>query len=276
MGELTSIPTCPGKRMFWRGQTLEARDLTAGELANWYLPLRYDVLNRELHWTLGDVRSPADMRDPYDRQSVAFGVVVANVHLIGAFRLILSAGEDDLPFVRLLQSLGRKPRIAFPAAEISRLMVCRSCRNLGVAPILLLSALLSAKRAQVRTLLISEHDNAHFGRQMAAHGFERFADGFSFSDGMIAPEEPAVTYALDMHRFGREMQQTVMVKRDALLRAADGVFTAGLTGPHAELGYGGEQQRLPGVMIMGAVRDLLKTRLEHQRAELRGGEGVQD
>jgi N-acyl-L-homoserine lactone synthetase len=263
MGELASITTRTCASMFWRGRTLEARCLTAAEVTDWYLPLRYDVLSRELGWTVGDVRSPADMRDAYDRQSVAFGVVITKVHLIGALRLILSFGENNLPSVRLLRSLGRHPRIAFPAAEISRMMVRRNCRKLGVAPVLLLSALLLAKRAQVRTLLISERDNARFGRMMGIHGFERLADGFSFVDDMIAPDEPAVTYALDMDRCGREAQQAVTTKRETMLRAADGVFTAALTGPDGQLGYGGEQQRLSGVVIMPSVLDVLEASVEH-------------
>jgi predicted GNAT family N-acyltransferase len=274
MGELASVTAGTCGSISWRGRTLEARCLTATELTDWYLPLRYEVLRRELGWTVGDVRTPADLRDAYDRDSAAFGGIVAKTHLIGASRLVLSAGESDLPSVKLLRSLGRQPRIAFPAAEISRVMVRRDCRKLGVFPVLLLTALLLAQRAQVRTLMISERDDARFGRMMAAYGFERFADGFSFVDEMIAPDEPAVTYALDMHRFGKEARHALVARREMLLSTADGVFSAGLTGTTADSVCRGEQQRLPGVMIMRTMRDS-ETRVEHEPADLRGGEPMQ-
>jgi hypothetical protein len=213
----------------WRGRALEARCLTATELTDWYLPLRYDVLRSELHWTVGEVRTPADLRDAYDRESVAFGVLGAGAHLIGASRLILPAGGGDLPSVRLLQSLGRGPRFTLPAAEISRVMVRRDCRKLGVFRILLLSGLLLAGDAEVRTLIMSERDDARSARMMASCGFVRFADGFSFVDETIAPDEPAATYVLDVYRsLGAESREAVAAHREVLLRAADGLFTAAL------------------------------------------------
>jgi N-acyl-L-homoserine lactone synthetase len=256
--------------MSWRGRTIEARCLTPAEVADWYLPLRYDVLSRELRWTVGNVRSPADMRDAYDRHSVAFGVV-AGAHLIGTSRLVLSRGADDLPSVKRLLSLGRAPRIAFPAAEISRVMVRRECRKLGMFPVLLLSTLLLALRAQVRTLIITEHDDARFARTMAIYGFKRLVDGFSFVDDMIAPDEPAVTYALDMESIDRDSRQVFAAQMEILLRTADELFASRNAGSD----HGGEQQRLPGVVIMGRVRDVPETRIEHQLAGLSGGEPMQ-
>jgi hypothetical protein len=268
MRELTSVTSGTQGSASWRGRTLEARCLTPTEVTDWYLPLRYDVLRSELNWTVGDVRSPADMHDAYDRESVAFGVLAGKAHLIAASRLVLSTGEKDLPSIRLLHSLGREPRIAFPAAEISRVMVRRDSRKLGLFPVLLMSALLLAQRAQIRTLIISERDEPRFGLTMAAFGFGRVAEGFSFVDGKIAPDEPAATYALDMHRFGEEAWQAIVARRQGLLRAADRVFTAGSD-------RRGQEQRLPGVMIMGDVRDLAEARVKHQLAGLRGGEPMQ-
>ena len=100
---------------------------------------------------------------------------------------------------------------------------------------------------------------------MAAFGFGRVAEGFSFVDGMIAPDEPAATYALDMHRFGEEAWQAIVARRQGLLRATDRVFTASSD-------RRGKEQRLPGVMIMGDMRDLVEARLKHHLADLRGGE----
>ena len=206
----------------WRGRTLETRCLTSTELTDGYLPLRYDVLRCELNWTVREVTTPADLRDAYDRESVAFGVLGAEPPLIGASRLIL-------PSVRLLRSLGRQPRFALPTAEISRVMVRRECRKLGLFRILLLSGLLLAESTEVRTLIMSERDDARSARLMANCGFVRYADGFSFVDDTIAPNEPAATYVLDVCRsVGVESRQAMAAHREMLLRAADALFVAGL------------------------------------------------
>lgn len=213
----------------WRGRTLETRCLTPTELTDGYLPLRYDVLRRELNWTVGEVTTAADLRDAYDRESVALGVLDAEAHLIGASRLILPAEGDDLPSVRLLRSLGRQPRFALPTAEISRVMVRRQCRKLGLFRILLLSGLLLAESTEVRTLFMSERDDARSARLMANCGFVRYADGFSFADDTIAPNEPAATYVLDVCRsIGVESRQAIAAHREMLLRAADALFVTGL------------------------------------------------
>ena len=213
----------------WRGRTLATRCLTSTELTDGYLPLRFDVLRCELNWTVGEVTTPADLRDAYDRESIAFGVLGAEPPLIGASRLILPAEGDDLPSVRLLRSLGRQPHFALPAAEISRVMVRRECRKLGLFRILLLSGLLVAESAEVRTLIMSERDDARSARLMANCGFVRYADGFSFVDDKIAPNEPAATYVLDVCRsVGVETRQAMDAHREMLLRAADALFVAGL------------------------------------------------
>ena len=211
----------------WRGKTLETRCLTSTELVDWYLPMRFDVLRRELNWTVGDVRTPIDLRDAYDRESIAFGVLRARSQLIGAARLILPVG-DALPSLRLLRSLGRHQRFALPTAEISRVMVRRDFRKLGVFRILLLSSLLVAHDAKVHTLIISERDEARFARTMSNYGFIRFADGFSFMDEIIAPHEPAATYVLDVHRnLDADSRQAIAGLREVLLRAAEALLTAG-------------------------------------------------
>jgi predicted GNAT family N-acyltransferase len=221
----------------WRGKTLETRCLTSTELVDWYLPMRFDVLRRELNWTVGDVRTPIDLRDAYDPQSIAFGVLRARSHLIGAARLILPVAGDDLPSLRLLRSLGRHRRFALPTAEISRVMVRRDFRKLGVFRILLLSSLLVAHDAKVRTLIISERDEARFARTMSNYGFVRFADGFSFMDEMIAPNEPAATYVLEVHRnLDADSRQAIAGLREVLLRAAEALLTAGEADRNSDFG----------------------------------------
>ena len=213
----------------WRGRTLETRCLTSTELTDGYLPLRFDVLCAELNWTVREATTPADLCDAYDRESISFGVFSAEAQLIGASRLILPAEGDDLPSVRLLRSLRRQPSFARPIAEISRVMVRRECRKLGLFRILLLSGLLLAESTEVRTLFISERDDARSARLMANCGFVRYADGFSFVDDTIAPNESAATYVLDVCRsIGVESRQAIAAHREMLLRAADALFVAGL------------------------------------------------
>lgn len=230
---VTDAAACAEQRacngIAWRGRTIEARCLTSNELTDWYLPLRYDVLRRELDWTIGNVSGPAELRDAYDCDSIAFGILTANGQLIGAARLIMPALDTDVPSIRLLRSLGRQPHFPLPAAEISRVMVRMDCRKLGLFRILLLSGLLLAGSAGVRSLIISERDDVRSARVMANCGFIRFADGFAFVDELIAPDEPAATYVLDLCRsFGPETQRTIAAHRQTLMRAADGLFAADL------------------------------------------------
>lgn len=232
---MTEASACAGRKacdaIAWRGRTIEARCLTPKELTDWYLPLRYDVLRRELSWTVGNVNGPADLLDSYDCDSIAFGIHTASGQLIGASRLIIPAPDTDVPSVRLLRSLGRQPRFPVPAAEISRVMVRLDCRKLGLFRILLLSGLLLAGCVGVRSLIMSERDDARSARVMASCGFIRFADGFAFVDELIAPDEPAATYVLDLRRsFGVETRQTIAAHRETLMRAADGMFAAELAG----------------------------------------------
>lgn len=212
----------------WRGPALETRCLTSTELTDWYLPLRYDVLHRELNWTVSGVQTPVDLRDAYDQESIAFGVL-NGTDLIGASRLILSEAGNDLPSLRLLRSRGRQHPFALPSAEISRVMVRQDCRKLGVFRILLLSSLLIAASAEVQTLILSERDDARSARIMVNCGFARFADGFSFVDEIIAPNEPAATYVLDVQgSLDTNARQAIAAHRDMLLRAAEALFTASL------------------------------------------------
>lgn len=232
---MTEAAACAGEKacnaIAWNGKTIEARCLTARELNDCYLPLRYDVLRRELNWTIGNVIEPADLRDAYERDSIAFGIFTTGAQLIGAARLIVAAPGTDVPTVRLLRSLGRQTRLRLPVAEISRVMVREDCRRLGLFPILLLSGLLLAESAEVRTLILSERDDARSARMMANYGFIRFADGFAFVDELIAPDEPAATYMLDLC-FDPETRQTIAARRQALMRTADGLFA---TNPRSKL-----------------------------------------
>ncbi len=211
----------------WRGPVLATRCLTAAELSGGYLPLRYEVLHRELRWTTGEVRTPGDLRDAYDGVSVAYGVFDAAARLIGASRLILTRDGHELPSMRLLLSLGRHPHFPAPAGEISRVMVRQDCRRLGLFRALLLSGLVLAEGTGARTLILTERDDARSARVMTSCGFTRFADGFSFVDETIAPNEPAATYVLDVRSsLGAESLRALAAHRTVLLRAAEGLVAA--------------------------------------------------
>jgi GNAT superfamily N-acetyltransferase len=228
VGEATIAGAARGcEAIAWSGPHLATRCLSAAELRDEYLPLRYDVLHSELQWTVGAVRSPSDLCDVHDRASVAYGVFDGDARLIGASRLILSADEHELPSLRLLVALGRRVQLPEPAAEISRVMVHRDYRRLGLFRVLLLSGLLLAEGTAVRTLVLTERDDARSARVMTSCGFTRFADGFSFVDQVIAPSEPAATYVLDVRgSLGAESRQALAAHREVLLQAAEGLVAA--------------------------------------------------
>src|SRR5262245_38148738 len=207
----------------WRGRSLSARCLSGPELEDQYLPLRYDILHREKKWTFSAVRGPGDLWDSYDGVSIAYGVFTGH-ELIAAARLILSHQLRGLPSTETIDERALRPLLA-PMAEVSRVMVRKDHRRRGLFSILLLSGLMLARCVGVRTLLITERDDTRLARALARFGFTRAADGFSFADRKIAPNEPAATYTLDVDQeLDRDTFSKIMVRRDALLQAADGLM----------------------------------------------------
>jgi predicted GNAT family N-acyltransferase len=228
MADVPMLATAPrGDVVAWRGRVLASRCLSADELRDHYLPLRYDVLHSELHWTIGDVHGPLGLHDAHDRVSIAHGVFADGDGLIAAARLILPADARALPSMRLLSTHRHRPRFPGPVAEISRVIVRPECRKLGLFRVLLMSSLRLAQAAAVRSLLITERDDARLARSMANSGFARYADGFSFADETIAPQEPAATYVLDVQtNLDEAMLAAIAVQLETLLRAAEGLLTA--------------------------------------------------
>ena len=194
----------------------------SGDICDRYLPLRYEILHRELQWTLGNINGPDELLDDYDRFSIAFGVFAGNDRLLAAARLIEPGIRKDLPSLRLLVQQRRRSQFQAPVAELSRVMVAKAYRGMGLFPILLLTAIVLACHDGIRTLLMTEKDTERFAAFMARHGFKRHAAGFSFGDDKISPNEPAATYFLDIaNDFSSDKETAVAAERDALFRRLD-------------------------------------------------------
>lgn len=214
-----------GGRILCRGRSLSIRLMGSREIPALYLPLRYEVLHRELGWAIGDINGPDQLSDDYDRVSIAFGVFAGDERLLAAARLIEPAVQDDLPSLRLLARNGQRKRFPVPVAELSRLMVAKAYRGMGLFLILLLTAISLACHDGIRTLLTTERDEERFAAFMARRGFKRQAAGFSFVDDKISPQEPAATYVFDLAKdLGGDM--SVMAERDALLYRLNAEFDA--------------------------------------------------
>jgi len=216
----------PMAELAYDGRSLSIRLMQADEIPALYLPLRYDILYRELGWVAGDIQGPAGLVDNYDPVSKSFGIFTAQGGLMAAGRLIEADRETRLPSARLLAQQGRDCRFEPPVAELSRILVARPYRAIGLFPVLLFSGVLLACREGVRSLIITEKDDERYAGFMARHGFRRQADGFSFSDGQLNPREPAATYLLHMPDECREAIATATAAKRAalLLKFADGAW----------------------------------------------------
>jgi len=204
------------------GRSLSIRLIKADEIAELYLPLRYEILYRELNWVIGNIKGPAELYDAYDKISTSFGIFAAKAGLVAAGRLIKAEREENLPSVRLLDEKGCDHRFAPPVAELSRILVARPYRAIGLFRILLLTGMLLASRDGIRSLIITERDDGRYAGFMARHGFRRHADGFAFFDGKLNPREPAATYVFNIPDECHEAIETATaVERAALVNRAD-------------------------------------------------------
>lgn len=203
-------------------RSLSIRLIRTDEITDNYLPLRYEILCRELRWVVGDIKGPAELYDDFDKISTSFGIFVAKAGLIAAGRLIKVDKEECLPSVRLLSEKGLDHRFMPPVAELSRILVARPYRAMGFFRILLLTGVLLACRDGIRSLIITERDDDRYAGFMARHGFRRHADGFAFFDGKLNPREPAATYVFDIPDECREAIETAAaLERVLLLKRAD-------------------------------------------------------
>jgi predicted GNAT family N-acyltransferase len=214
--------TAREKGVAFDGRSLSVRIIKAYEVRDLYLPLRYEILYLELGWVIGDIKGPTELYDDYDKISTSFGIFAAKAGLVAAGRLITVDKEENLPSVRLLGEKGHNHRFTPPVAELSRILVARPYRAIGLFRILLLTGVLLACRDGIRSLIITEKDDDQYADFLARHGFRRHADGFAFFDGKLDPREPAATYVFDISDECREaIKIATSIERAALVKCAD-------------------------------------------------------
>ena len=166
------------------------------ELAEWVLPLRERVYNRELRWFLHPVSGSEDVRDRYDASSLHLGIVVAGRELVACARVIIAPGAGELPSGPYV---GEGERFtAGLCCEMSRVVAERRYRNCGLFAILLKGTILAASNAGARRLYICEAENERSSRYLQAQGFRIIKTSFLFRDGIIEPPYPSTLYALEL------------------------------------------------------------------------------
>ena len=108
--------------------TLWAHTLSAAEVVQDYLPLRFSTLHREMHWAKDGPKTPFDLRDGYDETAWPFGIYLDG-QLVAATRLVSADSPAELPSGSFITDLhmytGR-------SAEISKAVVDSSWRNCGL------------------------------------------------------------------------------------------------------------------------------------------------
>lgn len=205
----------------WVGTKLSVRPIPlSSELGHHCLRLRYEVLHDELRWTHPHLTAPHELKDSFDDTSICFGIFKTSQELIAAGRLIILPNPRLLPSAKMLVARHQQICSVFPAAEISRLVVHQRYRHFGLFQALFFSSLLLARAANVRCILITQRDQENFAKFLAAWGFRRYADGFSYVDEAISPNEPAATYVRDKF-IGEEVVASALSERENLLRRLD-------------------------------------------------------
>lgn len=178
------------------GSPVYLSSLGEKELAEWVLPLRERVYNRELRWFFHPVSGSEDVRDRYDASSLHLGIVVAGRELAACARVIIAPGAGELPSGPYVDEGERLT--AGPCCEMSRVVADRRYRNCGLFSILLKGTILAASNAGARRLYICEAENERSARYLQAQGFRIIKTGFLFRDGIVEPPYPSTLYALEL------------------------------------------------------------------------------
>jgi ribosomal protein S18 acetylase RimI-like enzyme len=160
-----------------------------------YLPLRRLILDEELSWVRGDVRTNSAFLDEYDSRSDAFGIFLGD-DLVAAVRLVKADALRAMPSANFLDALQVR---LFPGriAEISRLLVQPRFRNRGVAALLIRRCVLAARNEGISNIFITVADNQRHNSFLEGVGFRVIKRGFSYRDSVIDPKEPAAIFQYD-------------------------------------------------------------------------------
>lgn len=187
--------------------------LEASEVEEQALPLRGDVLARELEWT--SVLSPATVAlgDSWDPDSKHVGVF-DGATLIGTGRLILSDDASKLPAGI---QLGEKAVGTGPSGEISRVVVRREYRGCGVFRLLFNELLIIASAWARETVFISIEDNPHHRAFLSDNHFTHEHRAQGYTDGVIRLSTWVDTFILRMD-VGLERSDVWLRRREGLLR----------------------------------------------------------
>jgi GNAT superfamily N-acetyltransferase len=208
--------------------------LTTEQLYNQYLPLRFDVLHSEYGYDHGAVNDPAGFLDRYDRHSIHYGVFQDADTLLGAARVIIRPSSRGLPSYQFIAESLDELRFDGTFSEISRVLVDRRYRGLGLFRPLFITALLIARDRGVDWLIISERVDKRFRSSLLSYQFREIASDYWFHDEKIAPTVKTASYILDVNtELTDDRTQALVHQRDDLLLDLQGRLPAPIRSPLA-------------------------------------------
>ncbi len=111
---------------------LSIRLLTEKQVLDKYLPLRFEVLHSEFRYDHGTITEPVGFLDRYDRYSLHYGVLAETDTLLGAARVVIPPTTGDFPSYKFLADRIQLTNGGAVIAELSRVLVARSYRSLGL------------------------------------------------------------------------------------------------------------------------------------------------
>jgi len=182
------------------------RRLSMQEVARLYVPLRMAVLGDELNRTKPRVHAADDLLDRHDWISRAFGCFVGE-ELVGAVRLVAVRSPDQLPASPLL---GGRFSLWRPGGfgEVSRLIVRREYRGLGIGTRLVAFALRSAVRSGIGNVVVTAAASAKSVAHYAAFGFRAVHAEFDCEDSLVFSPYPMAVFHLDVSERERLLRCT--------------------------------------------------------------------
>lgn len=193
--------------------------LSEREVRDLYLPLRYQIYHLEFEFSLQHVRTAVDFWDQYDTASTSLGLFIPTRHLIGAIRIVEATSTIDLPSssaIALVSGLTAERQVG----ELSRVMVAKPYRGCGIFAVLLVSAVILARKHGIMRVFISEADRPEYRRFLRSLGFKVVSTDFHFDDGVIAPPILSACFCLDLAEIAEARFDQLKLQRSRLFNAA--------------------------------------------------------
>lgn len=185
------------------------RKLNLDEVNSLYLPLRLEVLHRELHWTTHTIRDPKELWDAFDGDATHLGCFADGV-FAGACRIIVRSDANLLPSGPYIEGASS---FTGSSAELSKGMVNARFRGQTCFPRLVSQAVKDAISFGVSNIFLSAYDHIREERFYSRFGFAPLKRGFIYADEHISPPYPLCLFYLSCSHHRDKLESEAPVAR---------------------------------------------------------------